>query len=65
MVYKCGPNKLLLSISIIPAAAELVEIRIELKRHNIQIIANVFNGSNSLCFRKSFLFFLGFSLVRF
>ena len=39
------------------SAAKLVEIRIELKIHNIHIIANDFNGSNSLCFRKSFLFF--------
>ena len=54
MVYKCGPNKLMYSLSIIPAA-ELEEIGIELKIHNIQIIANDFNGSNSLCFRKSFL----------
>ena len=44
------------SLSIIPAA-EFVEIRIELKIHNIQIITNDFNGSNSLCFRKSFLNF--------
>ena len=53
MVYKCGPNKLIQSLTIIPAA-EFVEIRVELKIHNIQIIANNFNGSNSLCFRKSF-----------
>ena len=38
-------------------AAEFVEIRIELKIHNIQITANDFNGSNSLCFRKSLLIF--------
>ena len=56
MVYKCGPNKLTYSLSIIPAA-ELVDIKIELKLHNIQIIANDFNGSNSLCFRKPFLIF--------
>ena len=38
-------------------AAEKVEIRIELKIPNIQIIAYDFNGSNSLCFQKSFLIF--------
>ena len=39
------------SLSVIPEA-EPLEMRIELKVHNIQIIANDFNGSNSLCFRK-------------
>ena len=33
------------------------KIRIELKIHKIQIIANDLNGSNSLCFHKSFLIF--------
>ena len=56
MVYNCGPNKLIYILNIIPAA-ELVDIRIEIKIHNIRIIANDFNGSNSLCFRKSFLIF--------
>ena len=36
---------------------EFVEIRVELKIHNIQIIANDFNGSNSLSLSKSFLIF--------
>ena len=36
---------------------QLVEMRIELKILNVQIIANDFNGSNSLCFRKSFVIF--------
>ena len=60
MVYKYGPNKLIKTYQ-----TELVQIRIELKMHNIQIIDNDFNDSNILCFRKSFLFFLGFSLIRF
>ena len=64
MVYKFGPIKLFYSLSILPAA-ELVEIRIELKIHSVQIIANDFNDSNSLCFRKLFLIFLSFSLVGF
>ena len=38
----------------------MVEIRIEIKIRNIQIIANDFNGSNSLCYRKSFLTFFRF-----
>ena len=38
-------------------SAELVELSIELKIHNIQMIANYFNGSYSLCFRKSFVIF--------
>ena len=59
MVYKCGPNKIISSLSINPAA-ELIEMRHELKIHNIQIIANDFNGSNSLCFRKAFLIFFRF-----
>ena len=56
MVYKCCPNNVILSHSIIPAA-ELVDKRIELKIQSIQLIANDLNGSNSLCFRKSFLIF--------
>ena len=54
MVFKCGSNKFISSLSLIPAA-ELVEIRIEIQIHNIQIIANDFNGSNSSRFRKSFV----------
>ena len=56
MGYKCGSNKHIKSLGII-SAAELVEKRIDLKIPNIQIIANDFNGSNKLCFRKSFLIF--------
>ena len=63
MVYISGPNKLIYSFSIIPSA-ELVEIRIQLKIHNIQIIANDFNGSNSL-FSQIVSNFLSFPLVRF
>ena len=56
MVFKCGLSKLIKSLSINPSA-EFVEITIELKIHNIQPIANHVNGSNSLCFRKSFVIF--------
>ena len=63
MVYKCGPNKLIYSLSKI-RAAELVEIKIELKIDIIQIIFNDFNGSNSL-FSQIVSNFLVFSLVRF
>ena len=59
MILKCGPNKLIQCLSINPSA-ELVEIRIELKVLNFQITANDFIGSNSLCFRKSFVIFLKF-----
>ena len=51
MVYKSGPIKLIKSFIII-SAAELEEIRIKLKIHNVQIIANDFNGSNSLFSQK-------------
>ena len=69
MVYKSVPNKLIESFSIIPAA-ELVEIRIESKIHNIQILANDFNGGNSLFsqivyfFKFSFISFLKLSLLK-
>ena len=56
MVFKCGPSKLIYSLNIYPSA-ELVDITIELKIHNTQMIANDFNGSNSLCFHKPFVIF--------
>ena len=56
MVFKCDPGKLSKYLSINPLA-EKIEIKIELKAHNIQIIANDFNGINNLCFRKSFVIF--------
>ena len=56
MVFKCGPGKLIQYLSINPLA-EIVEITIELKVHDIQTIANDFNGINNLCFRKSFVIF--------
>ena len=56
MVFKCGPSNFIYYLSIKPLA-ELVEITIELKTHNIQILANDFIGSKSLCFRKSFVNF--------
>ena len=52
MIFKRGPNELIYSFSKI--LAELVLIKIEIKMHNIQIIANDFNGFNNLCFRKLF-----------
>ena len=54
MVFKCGPGKLGKYLNINPLA-EIVEIIIELKVHNIQIIANDFNCINNLFFRKSFV----------
>ena len=56
MVFKYGPGKLskYLSINLL---AEKVEITIELKVLNIQIVANDFNVINNLCFRKSFVIF--------
>ena len=56
MVFKCGPGKLSKYLSINPLA-DKVEITIELKLHNFQIIANDFNGINNLCFRKLFVIF--------
>ena len=56
MVFKCGQSKFIQSPSINPSA-ELVEITIESKRYNIRMIANDFNGSNNLCFRKLFVTF--------
>ena len=40
-----------------PASTDLLEIRIQLKLHNIQMIAKDFNASSSLCFRKSLVIF--------
>ena len=56
MVFKCGPSKLILSFSINPST-EILEITIDLKIHNTQMIAIDFNGSKSLCFRKQFVIF--------
>ena len=56
MVFKCGPGKLNYYLSVNPLA-EIVESTIEIKVHNVQIIANDFNGINNLCFRKSFVIF--------
>ena len=56
MVLKCGPGKLSKYLSMNPLA-EIVEIAIDLKVHDIQVIANDFNGINNLCFRKSFVIF--------
>ena len=36
---------------------DLIEIKIEIEIHIIQIIANDFNGFNNLCFRKLFAIF--------
>ena len=47
------------NLSLFPAS-ELVEIIIEVKIHSIQIMANDFNGSNSLRFLKSFVIFYFF-----
>ena len=65
MVFKCGPGKLSKYLSINPFA-ELVDITIELKVHNIQIITIDFNGINNL-FSRIVCNFLSFSasLVRF
>ena len=62
MVYESDPKNFIQVFNIFPAA-ELVEIRFKLKIHNIQIIANDFNGSNSL-FSQIVSNFLSFSLVR-
>ena len=51
MVFKCGPGKVSLNLSINPLD-EIVYIAINLKVHNIQIKASDLNGINSLCFRN-------------
>ena len=56
MVFKYGPGNLIQSLSINPLT-ELVETTLELKIQNFQIIAIDTNGSNSLCFCKSVVFF--------
>ena len=56
MVFKCCPGKFRYYLSINPLV-EIVDITVELKVQNIQIIANDFNGINNLCFPKSFLIF--------
>ena len=62
MIFKCGPIEPIYSFSIF--LAELVEIEIEIKILNVQIIANDFNGFTNLCFRNVcnlfFVFFLFF-----
>ena len=50
----------LFNLSVLNPLAESVEIAIELKLHgihNIQIIANDFNGINYLCFCTPFVIF--------
>ena len=63
MVFKCGPNQLIYSLIII-SSTELLEVRIQSKIHNIQLIANDFNGSISLLLQIVCNFW-SFSLVRF
>ena len=63
MFFKCCPSKLIYSLSISPSA-ELIEITIELKIHNIQKIADDFKVSNS-SFLQIVYNCLSFSLVRF
>ena len=62
MIFKCGPNELTYSFSII--LADLEYIKIEIKIHNIQIIANDPNGfsnvfSQSLSFSSSLVRYYG------
>ena len=42
MVFKCVPNDLIDSFSLI--LAELVYMKTDIKVHNVQIMANDFNG---------------------
>ena len=56
MVFKGGPSKLFQSLSS-NLFTELLEISIELKIHNVQIIANDFNGISNLCFCNPFVIF--------
>ena len=50
MIFKYGPIELTCSFSII--LSELVKLETGIKVHKFQTIANDFNGSNILCFRK-------------
>ena len=56
MVFKCGASIAIQSLSL-NSSAESVDRTNELKIQKIQMITNDFNGSNSLCFCKSFLIF--------
>ena len=55
MIFKCGSNELIYCYSIILPV--LLYIKTEIKILIIHIIANDFNGFNTLCFRKLFVFF--------
>ena len=54
MVFKGGSSKYIQSLSS-NFLTELLEITIELKIHNVQIIDNDFNGINNLCFCNPFV----------